>query len=31
VAAFTRNPRGQVTGFTASAPAIRGLSFERKE
>jgi hypothetical protein len=31
VATFTRNARGQVTGFTASAPAIRGLSFERKE
>ena len=31
VATFTRNARGEVTGFTANAPAIRGLSFKRQE
>jgi CubicO group peptidase (beta-lactamase class C family) len=29
VATFSRNARGEVTGFTANAPAIRGLSFTR--
>lgn len=29
VATFSRNARGGVTGFTANAPAIRGLSFTR--
>jgi CubicO group peptidase (beta-lactamase class C family) len=29
VATFTRNAHGDVTGFTANAPAIRGLRFNR--
>jgi CubicO group peptidase (beta-lactamase class C family) len=29
VATFARDSRGDVTGFTANAPAIRGLSFRR--
>jgi len=29
VATFARDSRGDVTGFTANGPAIRGLSFRR--